>query len=155
MVRTAGSVALCEISALDHEVLDDAVEFAAFVALAHGFLRQLLEVPDGFRDGVAEEADLDAADGLVADCNVEPNLVVGVYLRDNNRKEITLSVTFGPFLALSSSQLTEAQRAISAQHKSTFRTILATLLYATKSRHLMIKTSGLLFHNVSLIRRDE
>jgi hypothetical protein len=99
VVRTAGSVALCEISALDHEVLDDAVEFAAFVALAHGFLRQLLEVPDGFRDGVAEEADLDAADGLVADCDVEPNLVVGVYLRDNNRKEIDYLIgDFWPFL---------------------------------------------------------
>ena len=50
------------------------MEFAAFVALPDGLLRQLLEVLRRLGDGLAEQADLDAPYGLIADRDVEPNL---------------------------------------------------------------------------------
>lgn len=71
---TAGAVALGEITALNHKVLDDAMELAAGIAVAFRRLRQLLEVLDGLRHGLAEQSDDDAAGGLVSDLDVEVDL---------------------------------------------------------------------------------
>ncbi len=66
----ARAVAVQEVAALHHEVFDDAVEFAAFVALwsALGVLAlagaELPEVFGGFGDGVGEELHLDSAEGF-------------------------------------------------------------------------------------------
>lgn len=66
----AGAVAVQKVAALDHKVLDDAVEFAALVALrlaggAAGFAgAELAEVFGGARYGVGVEFDLDAAEGF-------------------------------------------------------------------------------------------
>ena len=79
------TVAPGEVPALDHEVLDDPVEFGADIALAlaAGALRtlgvllaKLLKILSGPGDGVAEEADLDLLVQLpVADFDREEDLV--------------------------------------------------------------------------------
>jgi hypothetical protein len=74
---TASSIAINEISSLDHEVFDDSVEFAAFVALraAQVVFRlaraELAEVLGGARDGVGVELHFDAAQGFAAEGDVE------------------------------------------------------------------------------------
>lgn len=75
---TTGAVAGGEVAALDHEVLDDAMEPAAGVALALRLLRQLDEVVHGLRHGAAEQADDNATDRLVADRHVEVDLCAWV-----------------------------------------------------------------------------
>ena len=66
----AGAVAVEEITALDHKVLDDTVEFGALVALRPplrvlGLARaELAEVLGGARRDVCEEFDFDASEGL-------------------------------------------------------------------------------------------
>lgn len=65
--RTARSIAINEVSSLDHEILDDAVEARTLVALRSvevvaGFARaELAEVLGGARDGVGVEEHLNAA----------------------------------------------------------------------------------------------
>lgn len=73
----AGAVALGEIAALDHKVLDDAMELAALVALAGRLLGQLLEVLRRLRHGAGEHADHDAFGGRAADAHIEEHLQNG------------------------------------------------------------------------------
>lgn len=70
----SGTVALGEISALDHEVPDDPVEFAALVSFAFRFLGELDKVLGGFRYGGAEHSDLDTLRCVRAHFDVEPDL---------------------------------------------------------------------------------
>ena len=75
--RRPRAVAVQEVSALNHEVLDDAMEFAAFVALwaAEMSFRfscaELAEVLCCAGDDVCEELHFDAAEGLTAEGGVE------------------------------------------------------------------------------------
>lgn len=72
---TARAVAFGEIAPLDHEVLDDPVEFTALVPFALGPLGQLDEVLRGFRHGRAEQADFHAFRLVRAQPDVEPHLL--------------------------------------------------------------------------------
>ncbi len=75
--RTARPIPIQEISSLNHELLDHAVELAVLVALwpAKLTLRfasaELTEVFGGARDDVYEKLDFDAAQRLAAEGSVE------------------------------------------------------------------------------------
>ena len=75
--RAPRPVTVDEVAALDHEVLDDAVELGALVALraAHGVLgltgAELAEVLGGARHGVGVQLHFDAAEGFAAESDVE------------------------------------------------------------------------------------
>ncbi len=69
------SIALCDVSSLNHERRDDSVENRVFETEALFAGRERAEVLDGLGDGLAEEADDNAADGLAADGDVEGDLV--------------------------------------------------------------------------------
>jgi hypothetical protein len=49
-----------EVTTLQHELRDDAVEAGALVALALGLLAELTEVGSGLRDILLEEVEVDA-----------------------------------------------------------------------------------------------
>ena len=70
-----GAIALGEVTTLDHELLDDTVEGRALVTEALLASGESAEVLSGLGDGLAIEADDDAAEGLVALLNVEVDLV--------------------------------------------------------------------------------
>lgn len=80
----AASVAVQKVSALNHEVLDDSMEFGAFVALgtAKVVLRlACAELPEVFRrpwDDICEELHFDTPQGLAAKRNVEEHDRVGL-----------------------------------------------------------------------------
>ena len=77
----AGSVTVDHIAALNHEVLDDAVESGSLVPLAlDTFAGKGDEVLHSLGRLLSEQAQLDLADRLVADGDFEDNLV-----RDNLR----------------------------------------------------------------------
>ncbi len=71
---------------MDHEVLDHPMELGALVALhsPRPSVGQRGEVPDGLGHDLAEEADLDAAEALVADGDVEPGLGCDLRLKIHN-----------------------------------------------------------------------
>lgn len=72
---STGTVALGEVTTLDHEVLDDTVEGGTLVAetlLASG---QGAEVLSGLGGGLAIQANDDAAQGLIAVLDVKVDLV--------------------------------------------------------------------------------
>jgi len=78
VVRTGlatGAISLGEVTALDHELLDDTVEGRPFIAESLLSSREGAEVLGGLGDGLAIEANDDAANGLVALRNVEVHLV--------------------------------------------------------------------------------
>ena len=68
------AVAVGEVTALEHEVWDDAVEFAALVAEAARAGAQLLEVGGGLRHLLVEEAHRDAPTRLATDADVKVDL---------------------------------------------------------------------------------
>lgn len=72
---TARAVAFGEIASLDHEILNDPVEFTALVPFALGPLGQLDEVLRGFRYGCAEQADFHAFRFVRAQTDVKPHLL--------------------------------------------------------------------------------
>lgn len=69
------TVTLGEVTALDHEVLDDTVESRALVTEAFLASGQSAEVLSGLRDSLAVEAHDDTAEALLALLNVEVDLV--------------------------------------------------------------------------------
>ena len=69
------AVAGREVAALDHEILDDAVEGRALVAKAHRARAELLEVFRRARDVVAVEAHDDVAGRGASHGDVEEDLV--------------------------------------------------------------------------------
>jgi len=71
----AGTVALGEISALDHELRDDTVEAGAFVAEAILVGGELVEVSSGLWDLLSVETHDDAAEGLIVLFDVEEDLL--------------------------------------------------------------------------------
>ena len=76
LTRLATStVALGEVTTLDHELLDDTVECRALIAVALLAGGQSAEVLRGLGDGLAIEAHDDAAEGLIAVGDVEVDLV--------------------------------------------------------------------------------
>ena len=66
---------VCEISSLQHEVLDDPVEGGALVALALLLVGQGGKVLHRLGHGAAEQADLDPARVLAADRDGEEDLL--------------------------------------------------------------------------------
>ena len=71
----AGAVALGEVTTLNHELLDDAVEGRPLVAKALLAGGESAEVLGRLRDGLAVKAHDDAAQGLVTMGDVEVDLV--------------------------------------------------------------------------------
>mmetsp|Transcript_28683 Transcript_28683/g.82417 ORF Transcript_28683/g.82417 Transcript_28683/m.82417 type:complete len:244 (-) Transcript_28683:38-769(-) len=79
---SAGAIAAGEVTTLEHEVGDDAVELAALemqrlarLADALAARAQVHKVLDGLGDHAAEEPDRDALGGLVPDLDVKVHLV--------------------------------------------------------------------------------
>ena len=71
-----GPVALGEVTALDHEALNNSVERAALVAEGRvARLGQLVEVLDRLWHNIPEEPDDDSAQRLATPCDVEVDLV--------------------------------------------------------------------------------
>jgi hypothetical protein len=70
-----GTIALGEVTTLNHEVLDDSVEDRALVAKALLAGGESSEVLDGLRDGLAVEANNNSAKGLITLSDVEVDLV--------------------------------------------------------------------------------
>uniref|UniRef100_A0A2M4BZ72 Uncharacterized protein n=1 Tax=Anopheles marajoara TaxID=58244 RepID=A0A2M4BZ72_9DIPT len=71
-----GTVALGEVTTLDHEVADHAMELAALVSFTDDrLLGQLLEVARSLRNGGTEQTDHDAAGFLASDRDVEEHLI--------------------------------------------------------------------------------
>lgn len=70
-----GTIALGEVTALDHELLDDSVESRSLVTKALLAGRQSSEVLSGLGNGLSIETHNNAADGLVAMCDIEVDLV--------------------------------------------------------------------------------
>lgn len=93
VVLASCAISLGEVSSLQHEVLDDAVELAALVALALGLQRQLLEVLHRLGHGLAEQADLHSLHGGAAHRDVEPDLELYHRLFTVVTENITVSVT--------------------------------------------------------------
>lgn len=81
--RAARAISIQEVAALHHEVLNDAVEFAAFVALRPAepvfrLARAVLpKVFGGARHGVRVELNFDAAERFAAERDVEEDDGVG------------------------------------------------------------------------------
>jgi hypothetical protein len=74
--NAAGSIALVQVTALEHEPLDHAVEFGALVGLAvNTGRRQGEEILDGLGRRLAEQADDQPASFDIADFHVEVNLL--------------------------------------------------------------------------------
>ncbi len=71
----AHSVAHGDVTALQHELLDDAVEDGVFETETLGASGELTEVFGSLGDGLAEEAHDDAASGFASDGDVKENLV--------------------------------------------------------------------------------
>ena len=75
--RSTGAISVDEVATLDHEVLDDAVEFAPFVALRLSSMilvfsrAKLSEVLGGAWDSVGEELHLDPSERFAAQSDVE------------------------------------------------------------------------------------
>jgi len=75
--RAPRSIAVYEVTSLDHEIFDHAVELAALVALRAAQVvlglagAELAEVLGGARDGVGVELHFDAAEGFAAEGEVE------------------------------------------------------------------------------------
>jgi len=67
----AGSVSAGEVSSLDHEVLDDAMEFGSLVSEAFGAGAEFGEVLGGLGDDFSEQPHHDAARILAPDRDVE------------------------------------------------------------------------------------
>ena len=74
--RTSSSVVVGEVSALKHELGNDAVEDAALVAVALLSGAQGAEVLGGLGD-IGEELKGDALGGSIADADVEENFLRG------------------------------------------------------------------------------
>lgn len=68
---TTGAVALGEVTTLEHELVDDAVEFAALVTTDCVADRELTEVARGFGDYIVVEVEDDAGLGPTADSDVK------------------------------------------------------------------------------------
>lgn len=68
------TVALGEISTLNHKVSDDPVEFTALVSFTFRFLGELDKVLGGFRNGGAEHTNFHTLRFVRANFNVEPHL---------------------------------------------------------------------------------
>ena len=78
VVRTGlatSAISLGEVTALDHELLDDTVESRPFIAESLLPSREGAEVLGGLGDGLAIETNDDAANGLVALRDIEVDLV--------------------------------------------------------------------------------
>lgn len=71
----ASAIVVREITTLDHELGNDAVERGALVAETHLAGAKLLEVLRSLRDNRTKEAHSDPAEGLPADGDVEEDLV--------------------------------------------------------------------------------
>lgn len=69
-----GTVAFREVTALEHEVGDDAMEFGSFVAKAMLSRGELTEILGSFWDNVVEEFEDDAPGGLAVDRDVEEDV---------------------------------------------------------------------------------
>lgn len=74
VLLASGAVSLGEVSALQHEVLDDAVELAALVALPLRLLRQLLEVFHRLGHCLAKQSNLHSLGGGTTHGDVKPHL---------------------------------------------------------------------------------
>jgi len=70
----ASTIAFGEVAALDHKVLDDAMELAALVAEAGGPFAKLPKVVGGLGHIVAVEANRDTAGRLATDLDVKVHL---------------------------------------------------------------------------------
>ena len=70
----AGSVSLCEVSALEHEGRNDAMEEAALVSEASLASAELTEVFSSLGDNISTELHRDAAGCLASDRDVEEDL---------------------------------------------------------------------------------
>ena len=75
MIKILFTIATSEVSALDHEVPDNAVELGSLVALTDGLLLgQLDEVLGGDGNSLAEDADLNGSGRNAANFYVEEDL---------------------------------------------------------------------------------
>jgi len=75
MIKILFTIATSEVSALDHEVPDNAVELGSLVALTDGLLLgQLDEVLGGDGNSLAEDADLNGSGRNAANFDVEEDL---------------------------------------------------------------------------------
>ena len=75
MIKILFTIATSEVSALDHEVPDNAVELGSLVALTDGLLLgQLDEVLGGDGNSLAEDADLNGSGRNSANFDVEEDL---------------------------------------------------------------------------------
>jgi hypothetical protein len=72
---SSGAITLCEISSLDHEVLDDSVECRAFVSKILLSCGQSAEVLHCLGDRLSVETHHNAAEGFVAVGDVEVDFV--------------------------------------------------------------------------------
>ena len=69
------TVSFGEIATLEHEILDDSVEFGLLVSFTLFLLGQFQEVLDGFRHSFAEQTDFDTTGRFTSNGDIEPNLI--------------------------------------------------------------------------------
>lgn len=79
---SSGTIALGEVTTLDHEVLDDTVEAGTLITETLFASCQSSEVLGCQRSGLAVEAHDDASQGLVAVANIEVDLVCNLRALD-------------------------------------------------------------------------
>jgi len=72
-----GTISAGEVTALDHEIGNNAMELTTLKAKSFLARAQGAEVLGGFRDNVGKERKLNATNSLAVDRNVEENLWVG------------------------------------------------------------------------------
>lgn len=94
------TIAPCEVTALDHEVLDDTVESRPLVTKVLLASCESTEVLSGLRSGLAVKTDRNAAKRFISVCDVEVHLSLGKRASHWGVSGIlTKLVIFGPFTA--------------------------------------------------------
>jgi len=73
---TTHAVAGGEVAALNHEILDDAMEFRALITIAFLACAQVDEILDRTRYGLTEQAEHDATNVLASDGNIEEHFLI-------------------------------------------------------------------------------
>lgn len=71
---TTSSISFGEVTSLDHEVVYDSVELAAFVAFTFRFLGQLEEVLCCLRDSLSKQANYNGSDLFTANPHIKTDL---------------------------------------------------------------------------------
>lgn len=85
---TSSAVSLSEIASLDHEVFNDPVELASFVALTFWFFSKFFEILCGFWNSFSKQTDYNAPNIFVTYSDVEPNLKIVLY----NLKKLKIKI---------------------------------------------------------------